>query len=103
MFNYLITASHECETRKTESLLRNENVIYAFSSTSRIDFQAVKLLTKNQNFTELDAKKDSSPIKKNYFQVRNPRRKFPWQTPKRKHSKESVSYTHLTLPTINSV
>ena len=88
MFNYLITANHECETKDTESLLRNENVIYALSSTSRIDFQAVKLLTKNQNFTELDSKKDSSPIKKNYFQVRNPRRKFPWQTPKRKHSKE---------------
>ena len=74
--------------KKTELLLKNENIIYALSSTSRIDFQALKIFTKQNNFTELELKNEKSPIKRNYFQIRNPKRKFPWQTPKRMHSKE---------------
>ena len=88
MFNYLINANHECESKKTQLLLKNENIIYALSSTSRLDFQALKSLTKQQNFVELKTKIENSPIKKNYLQIRNPKRKFPWQTPKRMHSKE---------------
>ena len=88
MFNYLINANHECESKKTQLLLKNENIIYALSSTSRIDFQALKSLIKQQNFAELKTKIEKSPIKKNYLQIRNPKRKFPWQTPKRMHSKE---------------
>ena len=88
MFKHLIKANHECETKKTELLLKNQNVIYALSSTSRVDFQALKLLIKQNKFTPLETKDDKSPIKKNYFQIRNPKRKFPWQTPKRMHSKE---------------
>ena len=88
MFNYLINANHECESKKTHLLLKNENIIYALSSTSRLDFQALKSLTKQQNFVELKTKIENSPIKKNYLQIRNPKRKFPWQTPKRMHSKE---------------
>ena len=88
MFKYLIKTNHECETKKTELLLRNQNIIYALSSTSRVDFQAIKLLAKQKKFTSLESKNDKSPIKKNYFQIRNPKRKFPWQTPKRMHSKE---------------
>jgi len=88
MFNFLIKASHESESKKTELLLRNENIIFALSSTSRIDFQALKVLTKQNNLTELESKNEKSPIKKNYFQIRNPKRKFPWQTPKRMHPKE---------------
>ena len=88
MFNYLINANHECESKKTQLLLKNENIIYALSSTSRLDFQALKSLIKQQNFAELKTKIENSPIKKNYLQIRNPKRKFPWQTPKRMHSKE---------------
>ena len=88
MFNYLINANHECESKKTQLLLKNENIIYALSSTSRLDFQALKSLTKQQNFVELKTKIENSPIKKNYLQIRNPKRKFPWQTPKRMHSKD---------------
>ena len=88
MFNYLINANHECESKKTQLLLKNENIIYALSSTSRLDFQALKSLTKQKKFVELKTKIESSPIKKNYLQIRNPKRKFPWQTPKRMHSKE---------------
>ena len=88
MFNYLINANHECESKKTQLLLKNENIIYALSSTSRLDFQALKSLIKQQNFVELKTKIENSPIKKNYLQIRNPKRKFPWQTPKRMHSKE---------------
>ena len=88
MFNYLINANHECESKKTQLLLKNENIIYALSSTSRLDFQALKSLIKQQNFAELKTKIEKSPIKKNYLQIRNPKRKFPWQTPKRMHSKE---------------
>ena len=88
MFNFLIKASHESESKKTEILLKNKDIIYALSSTSRIDFQALKILTKQNNLTELEIKIKKSPIKRNYFQIRNPKRKFPWQTPKRMHSKE---------------
>ena len=88
MFNYLINANHECESKKTQLLLKNENIIYALSSSSRLDFQALKSLIKQQNLAELKTKIESSPIKKNYLQIRNPKRKFPWQTPKRMHSKE---------------
>ena len=88
MFNYLINANHECESKKTQLLLKNENIIYALSSTSRLDIQALKSLTKQQNFVELKTKIENSPIKKNYLQIRNPKRKFPWQTPKRMHCKE---------------
>ena len=88
MFNFLIKPIHESESKKTELLLKNENIIYALSSTSRIDFQALKLLIKQNNFTNLKIKHEKSPIKKNYFQIRNPKRKFPWQTPKRMHPKE---------------
>ena len=88
MFNYLINANHECESKKTQLLLKNENIIYALSSTSRLDFQALKSLIKQQNFAELKTNIENSPIKKNYLQIRNPKRKFPWQTPKRMHSKE---------------
>jgi glycerol-3-phosphate O-acyltransferase len=88
MFNFLIKPIHESESKKTELLLKNENIIYALSSTSRIDFQALKLLIKQNNFTNLKIKNEKSPIKKNYFQIRNPKRKFPWQTPKRMHPKE---------------
>ena len=88
MFNFLIKANHECETKKTQLLLRNENIIYALSSSSRIDFLALKVLAKELKIVEPITKKESTPIKKNYFQVRNPKRKFPWQTPKRMHAKE---------------
>ena len=88
MFNFLIKANHESESKKTELLLKNEDIIYALSSTSRIDYQALKILTKQNNLTELKLKNEKSPIKKNYFQIRNPKRKFPWQTPKRMHPKE---------------
>ena len=88
MFNFLIKANHESESKKTELLLKNEDIIYALSSTSRIDFQALKIFTKQNNFTEPELKNEKSPIKRNYFQIRNPKRKFPWQTPKRMHSKE---------------
>ena len=88
MFNFLIKANHECETKKTQLLLRNENIIYALSSSSRIDFLALKVLAKELKIVEPITKKESTPIKKNYFQVRNPKRKFPWQTPKRMHVKE---------------
>jgi glycerol-3-phosphate O-acyltransferase len=77
MFNFLIKPIHESESKKTELLLKNENIIYALSSTSRIDFQALKLLIKQNNFTNLKIKHEKSPIKKNYFQIRNPKRKFP--------------------------
>ena len=53
MFKYLIKANHECETKKTELLLRDQNIIYALSSTSRVDFQALKLLAKQNKFTPL--------------------------------------------------
>ena len=88
MFNFLIKANHECESTKTELLLKNKDIIYALSSTSRIDFQALKLLTRQNNLTEIKLKNEKSPIKKNYFQIRTPKRKFPWQTPKRMHPKE---------------
>ena len=65
MFNFLIKASHESESKKTELLLRNEDIIYALSSTSRIDFQALKVLTKRNNVTELELKNEKSPITKN--------------------------------------
>ena len=77
MFNFLIKANHESESKKTELLLKNEDIIYALSSTSRIDYQALKILTKQNNLTELKLKNEKSPIKKNYFQIRNPKRKFP--------------------------
>ena len=60
MFNYLINANHECESKKTQLLLKNENIIYALSSTSRLDFQALKSLTKQQNFVELKTKIENS-------------------------------------------
>ncbi len=88
MFNFLIKANYESESKKTELLLKNEDIIYALSSTSRIDFLALKLLTRKKNLTGLKSQNIKSPIKKNYFQIRNPKRKFPWQTPKRMHSKE---------------
>jgi glycerol-3-phosphate O-acyltransferase len=88
MINFLIKAHHESESKKTELLLKDKDIIYALSSTSRIDFQALKILTKQNNFTELEFKNEKLPIKRNYFQIRNPKRKFPWQTPKRMHSKE---------------
>ena len=77
MFNFLIKANHESESKKTELLLKNEDIIYALSSTSRIDFQALKILTKQNNLTELELKNEKSPIKKNYFQIRNPKENFP--------------------------
>ena len=58
MFNFLIKANHESETKKTELLLRNENVIYALSSSSTIDLQALKILTKQNKFTELELKNE---------------------------------------------
>ena len=88
MFNFLIKANHESESKKTELLLKNEDIIYALSSTSRIDYQALKILTKQNNLTEPKLTNEKTPIKKNYFQIRNPKRKFPWQTPKRMHPKE---------------
>ena len=88
MFNFLIKANHESESKKTELLLKDKDIIYALSSTSRIDFQALKILTKQNDLTELETKKEISPIKKNFFQIRNPKRKFPWQTPKRMYPKE---------------
>ena len=58
MFNFLIKANHECESTKTELLLKNRDIIYALSSTSRIDFQALKLLTRQNNLTELKLKNE---------------------------------------------
>ena len=69
MFNFLIKANHESESKNTELLLKNEDIIYALSSTSRIDYQALKILTKQNNLTELKLQKEKSPIKKNYFQI----------------------------------
>ena len=60
MFNFLIKASHESESKKTELLLRNKDIIYALSSTSRIDFQALNVLTKRNNLTELELKNEKS-------------------------------------------
>ena len=77
MFNFLIKPIHESESKKTELLLKNVDIIYALSSTSRIDFQALKLLIKQNNFTDLNIKNEKSPIKNNYFQIRNPKKKFP--------------------------
>ena len=53
MFNFLIKANHESESKKTELLLKNKDIIYALSSTSRIDYQALKILTKQNNLTEI--------------------------------------------------
>ena len=58
MFNFLIKANHESESKKTELLLKNEDIIYALSSTSRIDYQALKILTKQNNLTELKLKNE---------------------------------------------
>ena len=68
MFNFLIKASHESESKKTELLLRNEDIIYALSSTSRIDFQALKVLTKRNNFCLLY----TSPSPRDYAASRMP-------------------------------
>ena len=64
MFNFLIKAHHESESKKTELLLKDKGIIYALSSTSRIDFQALKIFTKQNNFTEPELKNEKSPIKK---------------------------------------
>ena len=88
MLGYLINSNYESESKKTELLLKNNEVIYAISSTSRIDFLALKKLTEQKGFIIPSGIKNGKIIKKNYFQLRNPKRMYPWQTPKRMHSKE---------------
>ena len=53
MFNFLIKANHESESKKRITL-KNEDIIYALSSTSRIDYQALKILTKQNNLLNLN-------------------------------------------------
>ena len=50
MLGYLINSNYESESKKTELLLKNNELIYAISSTSRIDFLALKKLTEQNGF-----------------------------------------------------
>ena len=71
MFNFLIKANHESESKKTELLLKNEDIIYALSSTSRIDYQALKILTKQNNLTLQKINSYSDDYAKTLFMWRN--------------------------------
>ena len=82
MLKFLINPEAEFETEDVKNLIESKKVIYALSSTSSFDLNALIKLAKKNNF--------SSPkkTKKNFFQLKGAKRLFPWQTPKRRNPRE---------------
>jgi len=82
MLKFLINPEAEFETEDVKDLIESKKVIYALSSTSSFDLNALIKLAKKNNF--------SSPkkTKKNFFQLKGAKRLFPWQTPKRRNPRE---------------
>ena len=82
MLKFLINPEAEFETEEVKNLIQSKNVIYALSSTSSFDLNALIKLARKNNF--------SSPkkTKKNFFQLKGAKRLFPWQTPKRRNPRE---------------
>ena len=82
MLKFLINPEAEFETEGVKNLIESKKVIYALSSTSSFDLNALIKLTKKNNF--------SSPkkSKKNFFQLKGAKRLFPWQAPRRRSPRE---------------
>ena len=82
MLKFLINPEAEFETEGVKNLIESKKVIYALSSTSSFDLNALIKLTKKNNF--------SSPkkSKKNFFQLKGAKRLFPWQAPRRRNPRE---------------
>ena len=82
MLKFLINPEAEFETESVKNLIESKKVIYALSSTSSFDLNALIKLTKKNNF--------SSPkkSKKNFFQLKGAKRLFPWQAPRRRNPRE---------------
>ena len=92
MLKFLINPEAEFETEGVKNLIESKKVIYALSSTSSFDLNALIKLTKKNNF--------SSPkkSKNNFFQLKGAKRLFPWQAPRRRSPRELHHQKRDNLP-----
>tara|TARA_B100000242_G_scaffold95941_1_gene65658 strand:+ start:123 stop:2192 length:2070 start_codon:yes stop_codon:yes gene_type:complete len=82
MINFLISPEAEFETEDVKRLVQSQKVIYALSTGSSFDLNALIKTAKQNNFSQ--PKKN----KKNFFQLKGAKRLFPWQKPRRRSPRE---------------
>ena len=80
-----IRAEAEFENDKIPELLKGE-FIFALSNDSSTNLAAVDKICKKMGFMRPSNRRAISPIKRNYFQLREPKQLLPWARSKRKHS-----------------
>ena len=80
-----IRAEAEFENDNIPELLKGE-FIFALSNDSSTNLAAVDKICKKMGFIRPSNRRAISPIKRNYFQLREPKQLLPWARSKRKHS-----------------
>ena len=82
MLNFLINPDAEFETEEVKRLVQSRKVVYALSTGSSFDLNALIKTAKRNNFS-LPRRN-----KKNFFQLKGAKRLFPWQKPRRRSPRE---------------
>ena len=80
-----IRAEAEFENDNIPELMKGE-FIFALSNDSSTNLAAVDKICKKMGFIRPSNRRAISPIKRNYFQLREPKQLLPWARSKRKHS-----------------